>query len=55
MADFHHLVNRTGGHHFYFGIPADHAVKHANKYDNAAVTVVLAVKNESFERCGRIA
>ena len=54
MTAFHNFVDGSGGHHTYFHVLADAAVKHTDKNNNTAVTVVLAVKNQSFQRCSLI-
>ena len=55
MADLNDLVARAGGHQQHLGVLADHTVEHAHQHDDAAVVVILTVKDQRLERRVRVA
>ena len=50
IAALHHLIDCAGGHHFDVHARADHAVHHAKIDHNAAIAVILAVKDQRLQR-----
>ena len=50
MAALHHGVYRAGGHHFHLHPRTDHPVHQPHVNHHAAIGIVLAVKNQRFER-----
>ena len=55
ISDFHDLVNRPGGHHADIHAGIDRAVDHAQVHDRAAIRIILAVENQTLQRCVPVA